>query len=312
MDVNEKNIESFDNYISGKLSAFELIEFEQKLETDQEFSQEFYDYKRFISHLNQSIRESVKKDIRDAEKKYFKTIFWRKILFLSLSIISVACILVIVFFPKNKEIVKVEKAKPIDNQIVDKELIDSTVSEETTIENSSPTKPIEKTNLVEKTQKTAPILVEEKAFYQTNYSLSKFTETNVKMSNDTIFVQTAEKVNQIVPFEKDKSFYLLLNSYLYKSINNKLTKVIDNRPAELIGKSTGRGKKWVIVVEAYQTQTSSTKLGKNASESVEVYELDNQKINKETFEKISSKQRQLLERKTSYFTSEDVYNLFNN
>lgn len=69
MEVNERNIEVFDAYLRGGMTAQEAADFKNRLAQNPDFSVEFEAYKQLVSGMNEHFRSELKQELKavDAE-----------------------------------------------------------------------------------------------------------------------------------------------------------------------------------------------------------------------------------------------------
>jgi hypothetical protein len=306
MSFKEQYIELFDNYLENEMSMQERIDFENRLDQDDDFAQDFEEYRTFSKYLKESLEQNLIADIAQAQTKHFAFLRYKKIAWLSASVL---CLIGIFFVLKHSltEHKNSSPTLPIQELEVPK----------TTAIDTANFLLIEKDSVFKDTissihKNTEAIVTNKKkdteVFTSTLHTLTKCKETKVYYLHDTIVVESTEELVKIIPFTKDKNLYLILNNSIYKKNGDSFDYHKDNRISELLGKATGRGKKQRILVIYYHEDTTIS----SSNVTSESFVIDNKKTSKSSYEETQSQNNKLYLRSTFFLNIDDLYNLENN
>ena len=257
MNYTENDILLFDQFLENNLSKEQKIDFLNRLETEPDFKNDFDSYQLDIDVLNKAQDRIILDEIQKTETHYFKNKFKKKVLFILFPLL----LIIVLTFPRfHKD--PIQKPQMIDS-LNHKNHLDTTTH--TTIEEEVEEEVEEEfinegteTPSILDTHSLPPSKNDSKEIKKVYYSILPFENTSIFNSGDTIIINSQNKIQSIIPFTKGKDDFLLLDRSLYKLEEEKYIYTTDNRPADLIQRSTGKGKNHVIVINYYYIKASDT------------------------------------------------------
>ena len=234
--ITEKDIELIDKYLSGELSGSSLAEFEQRLNSDTQFTEEV----RFIKDLKVSAKQVGRRELKDklqsiartvtieSENKRFSLLRKKTLIYYSIaaSIVIIIGVSAIFYFQSDKSLEQLAEDNNKDTLLID----DSIISKKAEIETLLADKNIKTVNkniyfidnngfgYYEIDKRAARIIklgIIENEKYANNYFL---TDTILFLFGDF-------EDDKIKLFEKHKFILLNYNKYLYK-VNKSKTNII--------------------------------------------------------------------------------------